>query len=140
MQVGQAHAAALAAIHEAAFPRDQIWNLRAISDLLATPGVRGWLDPAGGMLLARIAADEAEILTLAVVPAVRRRGIARGLLSVALAELSRLAPGAVYLEVSVLNAAAAGLYAGLGFKPVGERARYYSDGSAALVLKLSLCE
>jgi ribosomal-protein-alanine N-acetyltransferase len=92
------------------------------------------------MLLARIAADEAEILTLAVVPAVRRRGIAHGLLTAALAEFSRLAIGSVFLEVSVRNTAAAALYASLGFTQVGERAHYYSDGSAASVLKFSLCE
>lgn len=138
--VGLTHTGVLAAIHGAAFPRDEVWSERAIAELLATPGVLGWLHPAGGMILTRVVADEAEILTLAVAPPVRRRGIARGLLGAAIAEFSRLGIMSVFLEVSAANVAARALYATLGFSAVGERPHYYSDGATALLMKFSFCE
>ena len=83
-----------AAIHDAAMSAgtgDPAWDAASITALAVTPGTFGFLqlvgeaeDPAG-FVLARIAADEAEILTLAVVPAHRRRGIARGLMAAAAA-------------------------------------------------------
>ena len=70
----QAHAVILAAIHASAFPPAEAWGADAMSLQLALPGVFGLLDGRGGMLLARVAAEDAEVLTLAVEPGVRRRG------------------------------------------------------------------
>ncbi len=64
------HAAALAAIHAAAFPPGERWDAAAFAGLLATPGTFGLLDERGGFVLARQAGGEAELLTLAVLPAV----------------------------------------------------------------------
>ena len=66
----------LAALHAAAFT--DAWRESAIRDLFATPGVFALTVPEG-FILARAAGDEAEILTLAVAPAARRKGIARAL-------------------------------------------------------------
>ena len=133
-----AHTHALAAIHAAAFEPREAWGPDAISLQLAMPGVFGLLDPRGGMLLARVAADEAEVLTLAVEPSQRRRGIATALLGAALAEARMRGARAMLLEVSVRNAAARALYARAGFAEAGRRARYYADGSDALILRAAL--
>ena len=86
------------------------------------PGVLGLLDPRGGMLVARCAGGEAEVLTLAVVPAARRRGIGRALLARALAAMNG-AP--LFLEVAADNAAAMALYGAAGLRPCGRRRDYY---------------
>ena len=73
---------------------------------LSLPGAFGWIDAAGGMVLARVAADEAEILTLAVAPGARRGGVARRLMQAAMAEGARRHAASMVLEVGVANAAA----------------------------------
>jgi ribosomal-protein-alanine N-acetyltransferase len=98
--------------------------------------VFGLLDSAGGVILVRTAADEAEILTLAVSPGVRRRGIGGILFREATTQVAALGAAAVFLEVSVVNSSAIRLYTREGFVQVGRRARYYSDHSDALVLRL----
>jgi ribosomal-protein-alanine N-acetyltransferase len=103
---------------------------------LALPGVFGLLHPSGGMILARVAADEAEVLTLAVAPEVRRAGIAAALLRESVITAAALGAAAMFLEVSVANTAARAAYDRVGFQPVGRRRSYYADGSDALVLRL----
>lgn len=131
------HAVAMAAIHAAAFPKGQSWGPDAIALQLGLPGTFG-LIAEGGMVLARAAADEAEILTLAVVPAARRRGLGRALLDAARREASRRGARAMFLEVSSGNRAARALYSAAGFAEVGRRGRYYPDGTDALILRASL--
>lgn len=132
------HAAALAAIHGAAFPPGERWGADAMALQLALPGAFGWLDPAGGLVLARIAADEAEVLTLAVLPGLRGRGIGRALLDRAMATAAGRGAGAMFLEVGEGNAPARALYAAAGFAEVGRRRRYYRGGADALVLRCDL--
>jgi len=133
-----AHAAALAAIHAAAFPPREAWGRDAIALQLALPGVFGLVEQQGGMILARVAADEAEILTLAVLPAMRRRGLGRALLLLAMAEARRRGAASLALEVAADNRAGRALYEQAGFVRVGHRRRYYADGSDALVLRARL--
>lgn len=135
---GPAHAELLAAIHGGAFPPGEGWGRDAFALQLTLPGVFGFLDRRGGLVLARVAAEEGEILTLAVLPPARRLGIARALLDAALDEAARRGAAAMFLEVSTRNAAARALYAASGFAQVGRRRRYYSDGADALVLRASL--
>ena len=71
-----AHVAPLAAIHAEAFPPREAWGEDAIALQLAMPGVFGLVHPRGGMILARVTEDEAEVLTLAVAPEARRQGVA----------------------------------------------------------------
>ncbi len=105
---------------------------------LALVNVFALLDEAGGFILIRVAADEAEILTLAVTPDERRRG--RGYFLVMKAtELARsLGVRSLFLEVSVRNISAYALYTKAGFQEVGRRRHYYSDLSDALVMRLDL--
>lgn len=124
----------LAGLHASAFAK--AWDAAAIAALLATPGCFGFAIDAG-FVLARAAGGEAEILTLAVRPADRGRGLGRILLRAAIAEAQRLGAATMFLEVGADNPAALALYAGLGFANVGMRKGYY-DGGDALVLSLPL--
>lgn len=133
-----AHAAACAAIHAAAFPPGEAWDAAAFADLLVMPGAHGLIDPAGGLILTRHVVDEAEILTLATLPAVRRQGIGARLLARALDAAAADGVTRMFLEVSAGNQAARGLYAAAGFLPCGRRRRYYPDGSDALVLQRTI--
>ncbi len=129
--VGPLHADALAAIHAAAFPAAEQWSAKTFSDLLELPGVFAIMAAGGGLLLARIAADEAEILTLAVMPA-------RRLLRDAIARLRASGAAALFLEVSVGNVPARALYAAFGFCEVAKRPGYYAGGESAALLRLCL--
>jgi ribosomal-protein-alanine N-acetyltransferase len=91
---------------------------------------------AGFCAWRQTAPDEAELLNLAVDPAVRRRGIAKALLS----ELRRVAAGEIYLEVAEPNTAALELYTRLGWQGIGVRPGYYGQGRVdAVVMKLASC-
>jgi ribosomal-protein-alanine N-acetyltransferase len=128
----------MAAIHASAFPAPDAWSRDVFSLQLALPNVFGLLHPSGGLILVRIAADEAEILTLAVNPTARRGGIGSALLREATIQAAAMGARAVFLEVSVANIAGKRLYASAGFVQAGKRPRYYSDQSDALVLRLDL--
>lgn len=130
---------AMAAVHRAAFGAGA-WSAREIAVLFATPLVFGFLSEAGGMVMARAVADEAEILTIGVVPAMRRQGLARGLLDRVIAEARCRGAATLFLEVAAGNAAARGLYRSAGFEECGVRADYYGAGRDAVVLRRFLCE
>jgi ribosomal-protein-alanine N-acetyltransferase len=132
------HVTTLAAIHAAAFPPGEAWGADAIGLQQALPGAFGLIDERGGMLLGRIAAEEAEVLTLAVMPAACRQGIATCLLRETKALVVSRAGAALFLEVATSNAAALALYRREGFVEVGRRRRYYANGSDALVMRVQL--
>ena len=92
-----------------------------------------------GFVLAWRAADELHLTDLGVLPAERRRGIARRLLGVLLVEARAGATRVVLLEVRASNLAALALYGSLGFVELDRRARYYADsGEDAVVMQLEL--
>jgi ribosomal-protein-alanine N-acetyltransferase len=128
----------MAAIHAAAFAPADAWSAGVFALQLAMPNIIGLLHQQGGIILARVAADEAEILTLAVVPTVRRAGLGFSLLAAATNLARSLGARAIFLEVSVTNIAARALYTKAGFVVAGQRRRYYSDASDALVLRLDI--
>lgn len=133
-------AAAIAAIHAASFKRG--WGEEEISQLLIDRMVVAHGAKIGGTLvgfiLSRIAADEAEILSVAITPTRRGRGFARPLLDLHLRRLVGLGAQAVFLEVDEHNAAAYRLYQRAGFYEVGRRQGYYEGGAVALVLRRDL--
>ena len=133
-----AHGAVLAAIHAAAFPPGECWGADALSLQLQLPGAAGWLAGVDGFVLFRVAADEAEILTVAVRPERQRRGAGRALLEMAARSATAAGASALFLEVAEGNAPAEHLYASLGFEEVGRRPRYYRGGAAARVLRRDL--
>jgi len=80
-----------------------------------------------GFIMARIAADELEILNLAVNPKIRRQGIATHLLAEALYEARNRAVRRAFLEVRESNRAARTFYQSQGFRESGRRKGYYSQ-------------
>jgi len=98
-----------------------------------------WVCESGGriiaFLMARVAADEMEILNLAVAAHWRRRGVATALVARALAEARARGARRAYLEVRESNSAAIAFYHALGFEPAGRRPGYYANpcGDALLL-------
>ncbi|HSU06899.1 MAG TPA: GNAT family N-acetyltransferase [Acetobacteraceae bacterium] len=135
IEASAAYAEAMSAIHRSAFPPREGWGADAIAIQLGLPGGFGLLDPRGGMILARVVADEAEVLTLAVAAPVRRRGIGAALLSAAMQSAACRGAKTMFLEVSTANAPALALYSTVGFRAVGQRRGYYADGSDASLLR-----
>ncbi|MBO1073256.1 ribosomal protein S18-alanine N-acetyltransferase [Roseomonas marmotae] len=136
--LGEADAPALAALHASAFPPAEAWGADAIALMLGLEGAFGFGLAGQGFILARAVAGEAEVLTLAVAPAARRRGLAAALLLAAIDEARLRDAEVMFLEVSDSNTAARALYERAGFAQVGLRRRYYADGSDALVLSRCL--
>lgn len=134
----EADAAALAALHAASFPPREAWGADAMVLMLRMPGAFGLWRTGEGFVLARAIAGEAEILTLAVAPEARRRGLGAELMAGALTQAAVRGAAAMLLEVAADNAAGLALYQGMGFGQVARRRRYYADGRDALVLKLAL--
>ncbi len=128
----------LAALHAAAFPSGEAWGENAFARLVALPGAVGRLAAEGGapvgFVLAQRAADEAEILSLAVLPERRGRGIGRALLDSCLDGLAGQGVGRVFLEVAADNVGARALYRAAGFVFAGRRRDYYGAGRDALLL------
>ena len=128
----------MAAMHELSFPPGGRWGADALSLQLGLPGAFGWIAGVSGFVLARVAADEAEILTLAVVPQRRRCGVGWALLDAACVEAVGCGAVAMLLEVAAGNVAAQALYAGFGFVEVGVRRGYYGLGADALIFRCEL--
>lgn len=96
----------------------------------------------GGFVLAREAAGESEILTIAVSNKYPRQGLGWRLMLAALRDVRGRGTETMFLEVDQGNAAAQGLYRKLGFRTVAERKGYYELGdgrkTTALVMRLDL--
>lgn len=110
----------------------EAWTHSQVLGLLAMPGV--WLtlaevrgEPAG-FALSRCVLDEAELLLLATVPSLRRRGVAGALLRAVVADAIGLGARTLHLEVRAGNDAIK-LYRAAGFAKVGERRHYYRGGN-----------
>jgi len=137
---GPRDAAAIAQLHAASFGRgwgeDEVYQLLIDSAVVAHRAVSG--RTFVGFALSRMAADEAEILSIAIAPARRGRGLSRPLLDYHLRGLAGLGARAVFLEVDERNAPACRLYEGAGFREAGRRRGYYAGGATALVLRRDL--
>ncbi len=128
----------LAALHGRCFPvHPRAWSADEFSDLLDNR-LNFLLIRPQGFLLGRSVSDEAELLTLAVAPEARRRGVGRALLA-EFAHTSH-ARGAreAFLEVASDNAPAIALYASAGWQRAGTRRDYYAPGIDAIVMRHGL--
>ena len=119
---------------QAAAPEAAQWPLGDYSGFLVLVAWEG--ETALGFCAWRqTAADEAEMLNLAVAPACRKRGTGRALVE----ELRRRAAGTIFLEVAEANTAARALYRKTGWVELSERKDYYGPGQNAIVMKNSSC-
>ena len=89
----------------------------------------------------RVCGDEAEILTLGVLPGRRRQGVGAALLDHMISWSVRCGAVAIHLETASANLAALGLYRAKGFAMMGRRRNYYVRGNRkedAIVLRREL--
>ncbi|MFO1068521.1 MAG: GNAT family N-acetyltransferase [Geminicoccaceae bacterium] len=132
----------LSRLHRACF--EEAWNRADLAHLLALPGGFGLIARvydgglAGldgmrgvGFSLCRLVQDEAELLSIGVAPAYRKRGIGRALLRASMDRCLSGGATVMFLEVAIDNHGAQQLYAENGFERVGSRPDYYqrADGS-----------
>lgn len=135
----------VAALQQACFPEDP-WDEASVATLTAPPAGFAVIaldvqDQPVGFVMARVAAEDAEILAIGVLPQARRGGVGRLLVEAAVAGSRDLGATALFLEVAEDNQAAWTLYKACGFFSVGRRPGYYKrpDGRvAALVLRRNL--
>lgn len=131
----------IAEIHAAAF--DHRWSADEMLRLIDSDNVRALkcrrpstlFRPASrrprGFVMARLAADEAEILTIAVARDARRLGLGKLLMQAIIDDLYADGFRHLFLEVDEANEAAVALYRQLGFEQVGERKSYYAPAKKA---------
>ena len=119
----------LAALHAQCFHLPPPWGAADFAPFLADPACficqRSDSDRLLAFALFRVAADEAELLTLATAPDMRRKGLARAVLQDGLQEAAKRGVRACFLEVAAPNLAARALYESLGFQVRGLRRGYY---------------
>jgi ribosomal-protein-alanine N-acetyltransferase len=135
-------------LHGSAFAPigERVWTRQDMAELLASPGAAGWImqsaEGAIGFALCRVAADEAELLTIAVHPDERRRGAGRALLTAVIDHARTASARSLFLEVAADNPAALALYGKAGLQAVGHRKAYYRRGEGppadAVVMRLTL--
>ena len=122
-----------AALHAQSFA--QIWDAPTFALLFSAVRTQGIAcrkqGALIGMIVLRAAGETADILTLAVVPAWRRQGIAAALLAEGEKRMRAEHVERMLLEVSVKNAGALALYNQHGYGEIHRRPKYYHlpDGS-----------
>ncbi len=121
----------MAALHAECF--DSPWSAESMARITALPGVTARIvrtdegDEPVGFVVWRLAADEAEIITIGVRSRFRRQGIGRSLVEyVERAAAERDARRLVF-EVAIDNIAALRLYRRNQYREVGRRQAYYRD-------------
>lgn len=115
----------MAAIHAKSFERS--WDALEMATHTQRDLCFG-LDVAGTLsafIIISLAADQAEILTIATAPDARRTGLGKDLLARSEKELKSRGAAEFFLEVAEDNTSAIALYRGAGFAPIGRRPRYY---------------
>jgi len=140
--LGPRHAARVSVLHATSFAYG--WDQPEVARMLSEPSIlsdgvfSGQSRQPCGFVMSRLAADEAEILTICIDPAHRGRGLGHLLLERHLAHLVRCGVATLFLEVEDNNAPALALYRAFHFAKVGERPGYYlkPDGTRALALIL----
>lgn len=143
---GPERAAAIAEMHVRLF--DPPWSAESMERLLDHPAALSLVAETGtpralaGFVISQLAADEAEILTIGVDPALQSRGIGKLLLEGLKRAAARSGARRLFLEVAADNAAAGALYSAAGFERIGTRERYYNRGAGqaadALTFAVSL--
>ena len=132
----------LAALHARVFRTPPPWTAADFAGVVADPLSFLLIEGDSGFLLGRAVAGEAELLTLAVAPEARRRGLGRKLVARFLYQSRLRGAERAFLEVSAENVAAIALYESAGFTRAGLRRGYYQtpegDRIDALVLARDL--
>jgi ribosomal-protein-alanine N-acetyltransferase len=131
----------LARLSRVSFPDP--WSASVFQRELQRPETRAWVarGPKGrrvAFVLGWRVLDEIQVLSVAVAPTWRRRGLASELLGAYLDALRSEGVREATLEVRASNRPAQALYGRLGFETAGQRPRYYRGGETALLLEAQL--
>ena len=127
-----AHARVISVLHGACF--EETWSEKSISEVLSMAGTTGLLIGADletpqGFILFRVASDEAEIISIGVIPAARKNGLAKMLLRASIRGAVIRDAVKMFFEVAVDNVAARAFYETAGFEVIGKRSGYYDRPS-----------
>lgn len=139
-QVNGDAADTLSVIHHSAFSVG--WSPAEIAAMFSVKGTQGFIaeiasEPVG-IAITRTLAGQAEIITIATIPARRHIGVAAKLLSQAVTAMKTLGAETLFLEVAHTNTAARNLYAKAGLTETGRRKAYYNNGDDAIVMSRGL--
>ncbi|MDD9922809.1 MAG: GNAT family N-acetyltransferase, partial [Boseongicola sp.] len=115
----------LAEIHRQAMTVPVAWPAVTFEGFLAAPNAI-LAHHNTGFALGRVIADEAELLTIAVVPGEQGKGVGRICLSEFEIQAQKLGAKCAFLEVASTNAAALNLYKSADWTEIGVRKRYYT--------------
>ncbi len=131
----------LASIHTRCFSKG--WNAGEFAAMFANGGILAFVAKGkAGFGVLRIIGNEAEIITLAVLPEHQKKHIGTQILSAMLKSAGELGVEEVFLEVREKNIPAINLYEKSGFAILAKRKGYYSnaDGTSedAIVMKKGL--
>jgi ribosomal-protein-alanine N-acetyltransferase len=111
-------------------------EVATLADELERPWSRVWAslddDAIRSLLITWFVADEVHVINMSTAVTHQRRGLARALFEVLLAEAQSANARIVVLEVRKGNAPAIALYESFGFQVSGVRRAYYRDGEDAL--------
>jgi ribosomal-protein-alanine N-acetyltransferase len=134
----------LSRLHRGCF--EEAWSRADLAHLLALPGGFGLIARSyeGGIVgldgmrgvgfsLCRVIRDESELLSIGILPAYRKRGLARMLLRSSMERCLRTGARTLFLEVAVDNEPAQQLYRTCGFEEVGSRPDYYQRANGIRV-------
>lgn len=137
--LGVREAPRIAELHATAFARP--WSTAEVESLMLGRGMLALGARLGsalaGMALVRVAADEAELLTIAVAADWQGCGLARRMLDDGLDRGAGLGATVCHLEVEAGNSPALALYRRLGFVEVGRRRGYYAAEGGGDALRMS---
>ncbi|MCL2100857.1 MAG: ribosomal protein S18-alanine N-acetyltransferase [Fibromonadales bacterium] len=118
------------------------WDFEWIAALQSENGLPLWKPNSAAWVLEKkafaiwqAAGDECELLSIAVLPAEQRKGLAKMLMEHCQRELAAQGIKSFFLEVRESNLAAISLYKKLGYEKITERKKYYGNGETAMVMK-----
>ena len=88
-----------------------------------------------GYCIFMTAADEGEILRIAINHKIRKAGLGKKLLLASIEEMEKSGANEIFLEVRASNESAIALYESVGFSEIGIRKSYYDNGEDAILYK-----
>ncbi|WP_336213086.1 ribosomal protein S18-alanine N-acetyltransferase [Nonomuraea sp. LPB2021202275-12-8] len=134
---------AVMAIERATFPHDAWSEGMMRGELADQPRTRHYVvavveDEIIAYAGLAVAADQADVQTIAVLESHRGTGIGGAMLTELLREAHTRGAREIFLEVREDNPVARGVYAHFGFEEIGTRRRYYDDGTDAIMMRRKL--
>lgn len=133
----------LAAIHQSCFTGKGAWSSQTFEELMAFSTHYLCVDfqndqTVTGFILYNVVMDQSEIITLAVLPDFRRKGVAANMIDAMLCALIQQKVHRSFLEVNQDNEPAIGLYLRCGYAKIGQRLHYYGHGQHADIMSKKL--